>query len=325
MFELTIKDGVLFHTKKGKVVKLAEPLAPLADTHTHLTSLRDHNAPMAIARAQAAGVRMMVVPLDPTDDAKNAINFLTQFSFWQTRALALEDDLRSEGVVSQKFECEPKRQLPDCVRMLCGAHPYGSADFNEDAKNQMKVLFTDNRCIGVGEIGLDYNCDIDKDLQKDVFRQQLDIARQYHLPVELHIRDKRFDEKCQAHADALKILKHDGYPDEGCVLHCFTQGVEVMEPFVDLGFYIAFGGASTFNNSQEIREAVAACPEHLILSETDAPYMAPVPLRGQECEPAMVALVAENIACVREEVGVATKQETYDALWNNACRIFKHA
>ena len=322
---MTLQDGRLFHTKKGKPVDLPEPLAPLADTHTHLTGLHDHNAPMAIARAKAAGVHLMVVPLDPTDDASNAIMFLTKFSIWQTRAEALEKDLMSDHVHFTEFDEPVKYNLPKQVRMICGTHPYGAPIHDANALNQMKVLFTDNRCIGVGEIGLDYNCDVDHDIQKKVFREQLAIARERYLPVELHIRDAKGDEKTQAHADAIEILKQDKYPDEGCILHCFTQGVDVMQPFVDLGCHIAFGGASTFKNSDEIREAVAACPEHLILSETDAPYMAPHPLRGQECEPAMVALVAANIAQVREDAGVNTRQESYDALWNNACRIFNHA
>ena len=93
----------------------------------------------------------------------------------------------------------------------------------------------------------------------------------------------------------------------------------------DLDCYIAFGGASTFKNSDDIRRACVACPEHLILSETDAPYMAPHPLRGQQCESAMVALVCENLAQVRQQAGVASMQATYDALWNNACRIFRNA
>ena len=94
-----------------------------------------------------------------------------------------------------------------------------------------------------------------------------------------------------------------------------------MAPFVELGCYVAFGGAATFKRSEDIRSAALACPSAQILSETDAPYMAPEPLRGSECEPAMVAFSAELLARIRAEASVASKQETYDALWTNALRL----
>jgi TatD DNase family protein len=95
-----------------------------------------------------------------------------------------------------------------------------------------------------------------------------------------------------------------------------------MEPFVELGCRIAFGGAATFGRNDDIRAAAAACPEHLLLSETDSPYMAPMPLRGQECEPAMVAFSVARIAQVRADSGVASADKTYAALWHNANRFF---
>ena len=85
---------------------------------------------------------------------------------------------------------------------------------------------------------------------------------------------------------------------------------------------MAFGGAATFNKSDDIRDAAAACPAHLVITETDSPYMAPVPLRGEECEPAMVAFTAACLAQTRADAGVATPAETYRALWRNACNLF---
>ena len=111
-------------------------------------------------------------------------------------------------------------------------------------------------------------------------------------------------------------------PEAGCDLHCFTDSPEVMAPFAEMGCRIAFGGAATFNRSEDIRAAIAACPEHLIISETDAPYMAPVPLRGQECEPAMVALTADMVASVRAQACGVSREETYRAQWENAHRLF---
>ena len=85
---------------------------------------------------------------------------------------------------------------------------------------------------------------------------------------------------------------------------------------------MAFGGAATFNKSDDIRDAAAACPLAQIVTETDSPYMAPVPVRGEECEPAMVAFTAHCLADVRDEAGVSTPDETYASLWNNARRLF---
>ena len=96
-----------------------------------------------------------------------------------------------------------------------------------------------------------------------------------------------------------------------------------MHPFVELGCHIAVGGAASFKRSDGIRDAVAACPSNLLLCETDSPYMAPVPLRGQECEPAMVAFSAALIADVREEAGVALRRYSYRSLWDNARSFFR--
>ena len=140
------------------------------------------------------------------------------------------------------------------------------------------------------------------------------------MPVELHLRDG--DKNTLAHDGALRLLGEEGVPEAGCDLHCFTSGPEVMDPFVRMGCYVAFGGAATFARSDEIRAAVAACPEQRLLSETDSPYMAPVPLRGQECEPAMVALSVARIAEERERACAAPQAQTYAALWQNAGAFF---
>ena len=111
-------------------------------------------------------------------------------------------------------------------------------------------------------------------------------------------------------------------PEAGCDLHCFTSNVHVMEDFKQLGCHIAYGGAATFSRSQDVRDALALTPSRYIITETDCPYMAPVPLRGEECEPAMVAFTAALAAQVRAEAGVASAQATYRALWQNACALF---
>lgn len=320
--DLTMSDGVLFHTAKGAPRDWPLPLAPLADTHGHLMTFHRHDPAMAIARAALAGVCLLVVPVDPTGDDPDPAAFAESLAGWRGRAQALLDGFRDQGLVPPDFGARARGlSLPTSVATIAGAHPYGAADLDK-VLSTLDAYLGQGTCLGVGEIGLDYSCDVDRGVQQDAFRVQLRLAIDRDLPVELHIRDDRADETCAAHRDALAILEREGLPRRGCDLHCFTSGVDVMRPFVELGCRVAFGGAATFKRSDDIRAAAALCPGGAILSETDCPYMAPVPLRGQECEPAMVSLSAACVADVRAAAGVATRQETYDALWDNACELF---
>ena len=210
------------------------------------------------------------------------------------------------------------------MHIVAGAHPYGAARFDDASEALMRELLASPRCVGVGEIGLDfgpYN-EVAPDVQEACFRRQLRIAHELGMPVELHIRDGVDDMVGEAHALAARILSEEGVPAAGCDLHCFTSDVRIMEDFARLGCRIAFGGASTFARSEEIREAVRVCPERLAITETDCPFMAPVPLRGEECEPAMVVFVADLVAREREAASGVPAAQTYAALWRNACELF---
>lgn len=317
----------LFHTKKGKLVEVPTPLAPLADTHGHLTSFRTLDPAQAVARAALAGVRLLVVPVDPADDVSDAPTFLTWFADVRSRAAGLLRDAADRGDVPPVFAgYENVPDLVDNTYVIAGVHPYGARRFMDDpsVRSRLEALLASDTCVGVGEFGLDYGPwnKLPADVQIAAFREQLRIAHEHNLPVELHLRDADGDEAAQAHADALRVLVEEGVPQAGCDLHCFTSGPHVMEPFAELGCHIAFGGAATFGRSDDIRAAAAQCPEQLILSETDSPYMAPMPLRGQECEPAMIAFTVARLAQVREEAGVATQAQTYAGLWRNANRFF---
>ena len=344
-------DGTLFRARKGKPVEMPRPLAPLADTHGHLTAFWGHDPARAIARAALAGVRLLVVPLDALTDCvpgagadpdkdeeparpiRTAAELLAFVEDAERRARELMPLYAASGLVPPAFvghgllpgapACEPPSpDFPLDLRLVAGVHPYGAAEFDDACRARMEVLLQSPRCVGVGEIGLDYTCDVPHDVQLACFREQLACARAHDLPVELHIRDDYDDASCEAHADALALLREVGVPERGCDLHCYTGDVATMLPFAELGCHVAFGGAVTFKRSDAIREAAAACPARSIVSETDCPYMAPVPLRGKECEPAMVAFSAACVADVREEAGVATRAETYEALWENALSLF---
>ncbi|MDO4807240.1 MAG: TatD family hydrolase [Coriobacteriales bacterium] len=267
------------------------------------------------------------MPVDPADDVPDALEFETWFGRTVERASALLDQARQEGVEAPVPEgWSGIAPLVERTWFLAGVHPYGAQMFVEDpsVRERLLRLLNDPLCKGVGEFGLDYGPwnKLPADVQITTFREHLRIAHERNLPVELHIRDADGDEQAKAHADALRVLREEGVPAAGCDLHCYTSGPEVMAPFVGLGCHVAFGGAVTFARSEDIRAAAVACPANRILSETDSPYMAPVPLRGQKCEPAMAVFSATCVARVREEAGVATQAQTYADLWHNACRFF---
>lgn len=326
LLALMREDGHLFHDAKGVAIEFPQPLAPLADTHGHLTHFRQYSPATALARAALVGIRLLGVPIDPTDDGANPQSLFDSLGGWTEEAHERIDEFVGWGV--QSCGTDPHALL-DNVRIWAGVHPYGAADFNAsaDAHRALDELLASPLAVGVGEIGLDYGPynRTDPEEQKRAFEEQLRLAHELGMPVELHLRDADGDEAAKAHADAACILERVGVPRADCDLHCYTSNVDVMRPFVDMGCYVAFGGAATFTRSEDIREAAVACPSELLLSETDSPYMAPVPMRGMECEPAMVTFSACLLADAREEAGTGTRTETYHALWENANRFFRVA
>ena len=319
----------LFHKGKSHTpVEAPAPLAPLADTHGHLAHFTRGDAPDVLCRAALAGVRLLVVPVDPVSDIgpKGRFGSVEGFLAWMDKAVEEAADRISDaidaGYVAAEVGTSPFALL-NHVHIVAGAHPYGAPDLDAGALSRLDALLASPRALGVGEIGLDFGPwnELPADVQVEAFRTQLRIAHERNLPVELHLRDGAEDHL--GHDLALDVLREEGVPAAGCDLHCFTDGPDVMAPFVELGCHIAFGGAATFNRSDDIRAAAAACPSRLILSETDAPYMAPVPLRGQECEPAMVTFSVARVAEVREEAGVCPRSVTYADLWRNALSFFR--
>ena len=325
---LTLADHELFHDRKGQACPLPAPLAPLADTHGHLTSFRAHDPAMALARAALAGVRMLVVPIDAVDDVPGRWGSVPEVLSWLDEqveiARACLDECAELGFVPPAFEGYDVPDLLDNVHIVAGVHPYGAESLDDDAMARIRELLASPRCVGVGEFGLDLGpySKVPREVQEDAFRRQLRLAHEMGLPAELHIRATAGDMLSNAYVDAARILSDEGVPEKGCDLHCFTAGLKVMENFARLGCHVAFGGAVTFTRSEDIREAATFCAERRLLTETDSPYMAPVPLRGEECEPAMVAFTAACVADVREKAGRGSRKATYDALWRNACDLF---
>jgi TatD DNase family protein len=204
----------------------------------------------------------------------------------------------------------PGAVLPE-VRILVGCHPHNAKDYTPQVEALILERGRDDRVCGVGEIGLDYHYDYSpRGDQRRVFRSQLALAKRLGLPVVVHLRE--------AHEEGLAILKEDGLPERGCVLHCFTEGPDMLERFLALGCDISFAGPVTFPKAETIRESVRAVPLERLLVETDAPFLAPEPHRGKTNEPAWVTLTAAAVAQARGEAPETVAR----AVMDNARRLF---
>lgn len=173
-----------------------------------------------------------------------------------------------------------------------GVHPYYAKDLDDALLASIAALARQNGVVALGEIGLDYfNEYSPRADQARAFEQQLALACELDLPVVIHNRE--------ADADTLAILKNFANRLPGCVMHCFGSDAAVAEACVDLGFYVSFAGNVTFPKAESLRAAAAVVPLERLLVETDAPYLAPVPLRGKRCEPHQVEHTAAFLAAFK--------------------------
>ena len=163
----------------------------------------------------------------------------------------------------------------DMVYGAIGFHPTELDNFCDKDIEWLEEHINDNKIVAIGEIGLDYHYEnTDKKLQKDIFKRQLDIAKRNNKPVIVHSRD--------AIKDTYDILKD--YKISGSI-HCFSGSVEMAHEFIKLGFFIGIGGVATYKNAKNLVNVIKSIPNEYILLETDAPYLSPEPLRGQDNSP----------------------------------------
>jgi TatD DNase family protein len=251
----------------------------LFDTHVHLNADQfEEDLEEVIGRAQAEGVsHMVVVGFDrPTI----------------TKAMELAEAY-------------------DFIFACVGWHPVDAIDMTDEDLAWIEELAAHPKVVAIGEMGLDYHWDKSpKDVQKDVFRRQIRLAKKVKLPIVIHNRD--------ATADVVEILREEGAGEVGGIMHCYSGSVEVAKECLDMNFYISLGGPVTFKNAKKPKEVAEAVPLEKLLIETDCPYLAPHPYRGKRNEPAYVKLVAEQIA---ELKGLAF-EEVAEATTQNAKRLF---
>ena len=178
----------------------------------------------------------------------------------------------------------------DFLYATVGVHPSGVLSMTQEDISTLRELSKHPKVVAIGEIGLDYHYDdADPDVQKFWFRAQLDLAKELELPVVIHDRDSK--------GECIAILKEKNI-SKG-VVHCFSGSAETAEELVKMGLHISFTGVLTFKNARRAIEAVRAIPIERLFIETDSPYMAPEPFRGQRNDSSMVYRVAEKIAEIK--------------------------
>ena len=195
---------------------------------------------------------------------------------------------------------------------VVGMHPYYAKDCDEVTYARLREMAQRPEVVALGEMGLDYfNEYSPRDVQAVAFRKQLDLACELDMPIVIHNREA--DEDCHA------ILKEYAPRLAGCIMHCFGSGPDYAEKFLDLGFYISFAGNVTFKKAVTLQEAAKVVPMDRLLVETDAPFLAPVPLRGKRCEPHFVAHTADFLADLKEVDRYVLAKETTA----NAHRVYR--
>ena len=238
----------------------------MIDSHCHLADEKFRgDLEQVIARAKEAGVEGALVILEGGNTA--------------------------EAEQARRVE-----QLWPVVRTAIGVHPHISHEYADDPERAAAVVRTaldaTPSARAVGEIGLDYHYDFSpRDVQQRVFRAQLRLARERGLPVVIHTRE--------ADDDTLTLIRQEGGGEIRGVLHCFTGTPALARAALDLGFYVSLAGIVTFPKAAELRETAKLVPLDRLLTETDSPFLAPVPHRGQRNEPALVAAVVASLAADR--------------------------
>lgn len=230
---------------------------------------------------------------------------------------AVLDTLPEKGVtaiVTNATDLKTLKQVEDfCnnydyVYGTAGIHPECLEEPLPDDYLQQIAKATENKkIVAIGEIGLDYHWDIPKDIQMKVVKEQLSLANDLDMPVVFHDRE--------AHKDTMELLRY--YKPKG-LLHCFSGSTEMLKEVMKLGMYISLGGVVTFKNARVPVEVAKAVPIERLLLETDAPYLAPVPMRGKRNDSSLIPYIAERIA----EIKGLTPQEVLDITSENAKRMY---
>jgi len=286
----------------------------LTDTHCHLDFNKfDEDRPAVIQRAMDAGITRMLIPALDLDSSRAGIKLAeahanifvavgfhpTDLDKWRESSI---EDLRNLIMESSGSPLERQEQAPA---------PH-------------------NKIVAIGEIGLDYYWVKETEkraFQRDVLKQQLQLAHEVNKPVVIHMREENDTWFGQASVDLLEILsvwheqlateKHSLAERPG-VLHSFNGNLETAQKALRLNFYIGVTGPVTYKNAEEKRQIIRQLPLERLLVETDSPFLTPIPYRGKRNEPAFVAYIADKIA----EIQLTTREQVAESTTSNAARLF---
>lgn len=198
----------------------------------------------------------------------------------------------------------------DLIYAAVGVHPQEAGELAEGWLERIEAMAAHPKCVAIGEIGLEYcRPEPPRDVQKAVFRAQIELANRLNMPIEVHDRD--------AHGDVFEIIKE--LRPRG-TLHRYSASPELAREYVKLGMHIGVGGALTYRNSKKEVQTVAETPLEYLLLETDCPYLSPASRRGTTCTSDMISLVAERVAEIKG--GGLTAQTVLDITSRNAKRLF---
>lgn len=195
----------------------------------------------------------------------------------------------------------------DFIYAAAGFHPQNLTDLPENYLDIVRDYLSRDKFVALGEIGLDYHWDIEKDIQHRAFEEQLKLSLELDVPVVVHDRE--------AHIDTMNYLKK--YKPKGLV-HCFSGSVEMLKEVMKLGMSISLGGVVTYKNARVPVEVAKNVPLDRLLLETDAPYLSPVPNRGKRNDSSNISFTAEKIAQIRE----MDAQKLVDITTENAKRLY---
>jgi TatD DNase family protein len=250
-----------------------------ADVHSHLSFPEfDADRELVVARLRDAGIGLLIDPGTDAETSRRSIELAAAHDF---------------------------------VHANVGLHPSEvSTPFTPELYNELAGLARAKKVVGIGEIGLDYHWPgHSPELQLVAFREMLRMAASLDLPVAIHCRD--------AWPDMLRVLSEERHSGLRGMMHCFSGDLDTARRCIGFGLKISVPGTITYKRSP-LPEIVAAVGLQELLSETDAPYLSPVPMRGKRNEPAHVALTVQAVADARPEPFATVA----DALWNNACDLF---
>lgn len=231
----------------------------LVDTHCHLDMDAFEDLDAVISDSVKAGVEQIIVPSVDKSSFQNVIDIANKY---------------------------------DNVFAALGIHPTEAKDATCEDLELIRELIKSNQIVAIGECGLDYYWDkTTAQVQKEIFLAQIKIANEFKKPLLIHDRE--------AHKDTFDMLAENVNADVPVIMHCFSGSPEFALECTKKGFYIALGGVVTFKNAKKVHEVAQAVTLDRLLLETDAPYLAPTPHRGQRNEPAYVRLIAEQIAILK--------------------------